>query len=257
MMPVQPVTPGSSLPSGLYLFFAPGDRPDTDAIASLIDGVDNTPLSAQISHRPAGEAGWLELLASGLTFDLIGLRPGEGGRMMDAAQSFGFTDAAMPEAFEVVELVPSGHIVSGAGLVPILRTMMNLAANLVLELPVLAVGWGPAQTRMEPAYFCRSVLNWLGGGPFPALGLTGLVRAEDGSVTSRGLTHFMGQEIQLQGLRGESAADSVKIAMRVIDQLVRRGRIDAPMKIDAGGQTLLAEPSQIGRLVLLWRENDG
>ncbi|MFD2136398.1 hypothetical protein ACFSLT_16960 [Novosphingobium resinovorum] len=101
--------------------------------------------------------------------------------------------------------------------------MMGLAANLALELPVRAVGWAPAQTWMEPRYFCRSVLNWLGGGAFPALGLTALLQAEDGSLASRGLAHFTGQEVQLEGRRGEAAADTVKLAVRVIDQLVRRG----------------------------------
>jgi len=257
MMPICPMPQGADRTTGLCLFFDHGTRPDADIVARLVAASADAGLPASVSHRPAPEAGWLELLASGLTFDLIGLDPGAPGRMTQVQQHFGFGEDDVPGEGEAVELVPSGHIVSGAGLQPVLRTMMGLAANLALELPVRAVGWAPAQTWMEPRYFCRSVLNWLGGGAFPALGLTALLQAEDGSLASRGLAHFTGQEVQLEGRRGEAAADTVKLAVRVIDQLVRRGRIVEPLRIDAGGQALLLEPSQVGKLLLVWREDEG
>jgi len=257
MMPIRPMPQRADSTAGLCLLFDPGARPDADAVARLMEASAASGLPASISHRPAPEAGWLELLASGLTFDLVGLDPGAPGRMIEAQQRFGFADDAVPSRGECIELVPSGHIISGAGLQPVLRTMMGLAANLVLDLPVRAVGWGPAQTWMEPRYFCRTVLNWLGGGAFPALGLTALLTAEDGSLVSRGLAHFTGQEMQLEGRPDETAADTGKLAVRVIDQLVRRGCIAEPMRIDAGGQALLVEPSQVGKLVLVWREDEG
>ncbi|WP_260923592.1 hypothetical protein [Novosphingobium sp. 9] len=71
-----------------------------------------------------------------------------------------------------------------------------------MRLPVVAVGWGPAETLMDPSYFARIVMNWLGGGAFPVLGLTAIAVASDGSVASRGLAHFTGQELQLQGREG-------------------------------------------------------
>lgn len=257
MLPTHMMSQGAANAAGLCLLFDPGDRPDADAVARLVAAAADAGLPASVSHRPPPEAGWLELLASGLTFDLIGLAPAASGRMTEAQQDFGFADGELPRGGEAVELVPSGHIVSGAGLQPVLRTMMGLAANLVLELPVRAVGWGPAQTWMEPRYFCRTALNWLGGGAFPALGLTALLQAEDGSLASRGLAHFTGQEMQLEGRSGDAAADAAKLAVRVIDQLVRRGRIVEPLRIDAGGQALLLEPSQVGELVLAWREDEG
>lgn len=238
---------------GLALLFRPGERPTQQDIVRLVDTMRGTGLLARVSFRPEQDAGWLELLASGLTFDLRGLAPADAGNGVEIGQAFGFEEAQATPGFEAVDLVPSGHIVAGAGLGPVLRIMTGLAANLALHLPVAAVSWRPARTLMEPRYFSRLVLNWLGGGAFPALGLTALVRGEDGSVASRGLSHFIGQEIQLEGRPGEDPADAVKLAVRVVDHLVRYGRISEPLRIGTGADALLAEPSRLGGLVLIWR----
>ncbi|MGF7153192.1 hypothetical protein [Novosphingobium gossypii] len=255
MVPIRPMQHDERI-TGLTLTFRAGERPDADAIARVIAASREAGLPASISHRPPGAAHWLELLASGLTFDLNGLAPGAPGPVANSQQEWGF-EGSGPVGGETIELVPSGHIAGGAGILPVLRTMMGLAANLVLELPVQSVGWGAAQTAMEPRYFCRAVLNWLGGGPFPGLGLTALLPAQDGSIASRGLAHFTGQEMQLEGRAGEAPADTAKLAVRVIDRLVTMGRLAAPVRIDAGDQILTAEPSQVGRLVLVWREGRG
>jgi hypothetical protein len=242
----------------LSLLFHEGERPGAEAVAAVIAESRASGLPARVSHRPAGEE-WVELLASGLTFDLTGLVPGQPSLPPRVDHPFGFGPFGLGEALpagldEAIELVPSGHIVAGAALQPILRTMMGLAANLAIGLPVRAVAWGPARTVMEPRYFTRMVLNWLAGGAFPVLGLTALLRGADGSVASRGLAHFTGQEMQLEAREGESPADTAKLAVRVIDHLVREGRIAAPVRIGTGADALLLEPSQVGRLVLVWRE---
>lgn len=242
---------------GISLLFRAGERPDADTVERLIGASRKSGLPARVSHRPAGDAGWLEILASGLTFDLTGLAPGGSARIIKTQQSFGFEDGEGAAGCEAIAIVPSGHIASGAGLQPVVRTMMGMAANLALELPTCAVAWGPAGTVMEPRYFCRMVLNWLGGGAFPALGLAALFTGADGSMASRGLAHFIGQEMQLEAHPGESAAETAKLAVRVIDHLVRLGPLTEAQTIDAGSQTLLAEPSQVGKLVLVWREDRG
>lgn len=255
IVPIRPMQQDERV-TGLTMTFRAGERPDADVIARAMAISREGGLPASISHRPAGAATWLELLASGLTFDLDGLAPGAPGAALEPQQEWGF-DGARPVGGEAIELIPSGHIAGGAGMLPVMRTMMGLAANLVLELPVEAVGWGAARTVMEPRYFCRSVLNWLGGGAFPALGLTALLPAQDGSIASRGLAHFTGQEMQLEGRPGEAPAETAKLAVRIIDRLVGMGRLAQPMRIDAGNQILTAEPSQVGKLVLVWREGNG
>lgn len=236
----------------LSLYFDGAMRPDADAIAAVIARSSGAGLCASISHRPQADADWVELLASGLTFDLAGLRPGDGGGPgKGVMQRYGFDDEPVVMD-ECVVLAPSGHITSGAGLLPVVRTMMGLAANLAMELPVRAIGWGPAETLMAPGYFCRSVLNWLGGGPFPGLGLTALHLGPEGLKT-RGLAYFTGQEMQLQSRPGEPPATTAKLATRLIDRLVQTGRVNRTLTIESDGETLHVEPSQVGKLVLVWR----
>ncbi|WP_059150742.1 hypothetical protein [Novosphingobium barchaimii] len=241
---------------GLSLLFRAGTRPGAQDIARVIESSQAAGALARVSHMPESDEGWLELLANGLTFDVRGLAPASPVPITAPGYTFGFEfEDATQGLFEAVELLPSGHIAAGGRLQPVLRTMMGLAADLGLHLPVTGVAWGPAQTLMEPRYFSRMVLGWLSGGTFPALGLTALVRGTDGSIASQGLAHFTGQEMQIEGRAGESPADTVKLAIRVVDHLVRQGRIAEPMRIGTGPGALLLEPSQVGKLVLVWRES--
>ncbi|EIZ79548.1 hypothetical protein WSK_1884 [Novosphingobium sp. Rr 2-17] len=240
--------------AGVSLLFPAGSRPTQDRLAQLLASSGETGFAARISHRPRDDLGWLELLVSGLTFDIAGLAPGKGDELVEGEHRYGFDDAPPPTAPEAITLVPSGHISAGATLDPVLRAMAGLAANLALNLPVAAVQWHSARTVMEPRYFARVVLNWLAGGAFPALGLTALVPAPDGSITSDGLAHFTGQEIQLQGRAGEARADTVKLAIRLVDHFVQVGRITHSQTIEAGDHRLVAEPSQVSKRVLIWRE---
>lgn len=258
MLPSAHMAEGDQKTVGLSLLFHPGDRPDADAVERVIATARENGLFANVTLRPQGEATWLEILASGLTFDLLGLEPGDSTRVREPIQRFGFENDLALDGLEAIELIPSGHIIAGAGLQPVVRVMMGLAANITLGLPTArAVAWGPANTLMEPGYFCRMVLNWLGGGAFPALGLTALLPAQDGSLASRGLAHFTGHEMQLEGRADEPRADTAKLAVRVIDHFVRNGAVTQPLRIDAGTQVLIAEPSQVGKLVFVWREATG
>lgn len=249
-----------SVEPALFLLFPPGTRPAAETLVDLVATGAATGLSARVSHRPEPDAGWLELLASGLTFDVRGLAPAAAAPALAvhglASHRLGFNGEPDLAGHEAIALVPSGHIVAGVGLQPVLRTMMGMAAGFALGLPASAVSWGPAGTLMEPRTFARMVLDWLAGGAFPALGLTALLRAEDGSIASRGLSQFIGQEMQMEGRAGESPQDTAKLAIRVIDHLVREGRVLEPRRIGAGPDALLAEPSQVGRLVLVWREGE-
>lgn len=245
---------GGTRHAGVSLLFPAGLRPTQDDVVCLLEASADTGLAAHVSYRPAEDMGWLELLVSGLTFDLRGLAPGEEAEACPVEHRYGFEGALPSGDLEAVELVPSGHIAAGAALEPVLRIMAGLAANLTLNLPAVAVSWHSARTAMEPRYFSRIVLNWLSGGAFPALGLTALVAGPDGSVASHGLAHFTGQEMQLEGRADEPQAETVKLAIRLVDYFVRNGRAEEPQAIEAGDQRLLVEPSKAGKVVLVWRE---
>lgn len=239
---------------GASLLFAAGSRPTAAAIEHLFESTEMAGTAARISHRPARSEGWLEVLASGLTFDLRGLAPADPAAHCASQHCYGFGDGVPGEPLEAVEIVPGGHIAAGGGLLPVIRTMAGLTANLALNLPVAAVAWHTAGTCVEPRYFARTVLNWLADGVFPALGLTALLPASEGSVASSGLAHFTGQEMQLAGAPGETQAETVKLAIRVVDYLVRNGKLTQAQEISGTGLSLLAEPSQFSNLVWVWRK---
>jgi hypothetical protein len=121
-------------------------------------------------------------------------------------------------------------------------------------LPVSAVCWEPAAIWMAPGYFTRLVVSWLAGGPFPALGLTAIDVDEDGVVRSRGVDFFCGQEVEVSPRPGESRPETIKLAMRVIDNLIRKGRIEHRTQLDSPSErNIIAEPTPDLKLVRVWR----
>lgn len=254
--PVSLEIPSSEGPSrlsdgGVSLLFEMGSRPTADDIAGVLESGG---VLARISHRPKNDEGWLELLSSGLTFDMSGLAPQARSSSLPVRHVYGFEQPVPDFArLEGVEIAPGRHIAAGRAMLPVVRTLAGLAAGMALQLPVAAVVWHSAGTVMAPAYFARIVMNWLGGGAFPALGLAALVPAPDGSVASQGLAAFTGQEFQLEAQSGEARAETIKLAIRVADYLVRHGVVMRPGLIEGGGG-LFAEPSQVGNLVWIWRQ---
>ncbi|EQB12021.1 hypothetical protein L284_15925 [Novosphingobium lindaniclasticum LE124] len=249
----QPARDGEVPGNGVSLYFSPGQRPSAETIAALLEQSSGA-IMARISHRPPDRDGWLELLASGLTFDLLGLAPALPSLSPISVQTHGFDQAPRMEGLEGIDLLPGGHIAGGAGLAPIIRTQAGLAASLALKLPVAAVGWQSARTLMEPRYFAQIVVNWLAGGTFPALGLTALLRGQDGSIATRGLARFVGSEMQLEGSVEETPADTLKLAIRVVDYLVRQGPLTETREIESPRGRLLLEASQARRQLWVWRQ---
>jgi len=210
--------------------------------------------AAHISHRPSPDEGWIELLATGLTFDLTGLEPADAAPFPAVAHHFGVSQEAEISRFEAISLVPGPHITSQIAMMPVVRAMVGLAASIALPLSVEGICWHAAQSVMEPQYFSRIAFDWLSGGAFPALGLTAVEEMDDGSVTSRGLAHFTGQEIQIEPRDNEVPAETVKLVVRLIDYMVRNGHLHEPRELEGpGGERLLAEPSQSRQLVRVWR----
>jgi hypothetical protein len=238
--------------SGVSLLFAVGARPAVGDFERLLVTASEVGKVARISHRPPDDQGWIELLASGLTFDLQGLEPGEGAAVVPASHLYGLSQDIGKFEFEAISLVPSAHIAAGGALLPVVRVLMRLAAVLTTELPVRAVCWNPAQAWMEPKYFSRIMAHWLSGGPFPSLGLTALRRRDDGAVESSGLAFFTGQELCVAEHEEAAGSETMKLAARVIDKLVAHGPLERPETF-AGleGERLIAEPSPDGRYVVV------
>lgn len=244
-----------SYASGISLLFENGQRPSILDIERLLSDQGPSAMPLRISHKSAAAEGWVELLSNGLTFDLGGLLPAEPKAWPEPQHLFGFERPPVCASLEALHLVQGPHLGSGMAMPPVVRTMAGIAANLSNALPVKGLLWQPAMTLMEPKYFSGMILNWLNGGAFPALGLTALSVAGDGSVSSAGLDYFIGQDVQVQARPDEKQADTVKLAVRVIDYLVRNGPISEPLEIRASSEVVIAEPSKYGNAIRVWRSD--
>ncbi len=235
------------------MLFIAGSRPDTRAIKDLAHGNGRFSISIDPGEND-GPTTWLELLANGLTFDVSGLRPGVSESAESGGQSFGFSTDFRIEGMEAIALTPGPHLMGGGGMVPVIRCMAWLAAQLT-ELPgVQAVVWNPARTTCSPEYFRDAVMRWIGGGPFPSLGLTGLIPQPDGSLLSEGLTLFTGQELRIAASLAQDPSEGTKIALRMLHWLVENGRVEENLSLTGlYGETLLLEPDDNLAIVRVWK----
>ena len=271
---------------GLSLLFAKGQRPSRDDLARLAAarvapgaggfslghdfgghgtgregsgregsgryGNSKPGTRSQVTRKHPGQddTGQLELVASGLTFELSGLHPAPPAPPPVVHHRFGADEGAGLTTLEAVALLPGDHIAGGQVLMPVVRTMLALACRMA-ELPGLsAIVWHPAHSLIGPGLFRRQVDGWLGGGAFPALGLTALIKGADGTVRSHGLAHFIGQELALDPSIDGGAAAAARVAVRLIHALVEDGPLQAPIDVEGpDGQPLHAAPENAGRLV--------
>lgn len=207
-----------------------------------------------ISHRPSDSEGWLELLSSGLTFDLAGLAPEQAAPMPRVSQYLGLPENLAAFDFEALVLRPGPHLAGAGSMMPVVRVMLAVAAQLAETFGARGICWHPAETCMEAGYFSRVVEDWLFGGAFPGLGLTAIQERADGSLVSSGLSFFIGQEVAVPNLRGEPTSEAVKLAVRAIDYLVNEGPLREFQHLDVpDGGSVTAEPSGDGSLVLIRR----
>ena len=221
----------------LALLFERGTRPSADALAALAerDG------GFMLSHVPAGEPGWLEALVTGLTFEVHGLAPGPAEPSRPVAHRYGLPAGRWEPGLETVTLRPGPHLVGAGAMLPVVRGCVALGAALAALPGVEAAVWLPARVAMSERYFVDAAGAWLGGGAFPALGLTALGDASDGGLESHGLAFFIGRELSVAPWPGATPAELAGIAVRAIHTLVESGR-DLPRRLTGpDGEALALE----------------
>ena len=217
----------------LAVLYAPGKRPSIDDVRRA--GTDSGAFS--ITFEPGADAGWGELLVTGLTFDITGLAPGPGETLPAVAHRFGATDGGNDD-LEAVLLRPGAHLAGAAAMLPVVRGCVALAAALATQTGAQAVVWIPARTAMTPDYFAATIGDWLGGGAFPVLGLTALVPGGAGLI-SEGLSFFTGQELEVSG---GDLAHAGRVAIRMVHALVDHGPLSGRTRlVGPDGEPLLAE----------------
>ncbi|MFC0589375.1 hypothetical protein ACFFF7_08110 [Novosphingobium aquiterrae] len=184
------------------------------------------------------------MLSSGLTFDCAGLVPADGTALPARGALLGLDVA--PEG-EAVSLRPGNHIAEGKGMLPVVRIMAAIGMRFAALPDVRAVCWQPAGSWMKPAYYRQVVGDWLGGGAFPALGLTSLRRESNGAMVSLGLGLLIGQELRFEPERNISAGAVARISVRLIHELISNGPLSEPKEFaGSDGETLLAVPVRGG-----------
>ena len=237
----------------VVLLFARGERPDLREIEALSIAHGQFAVTLE-NDGPDEESCWAELLANGLTFDLAGLAPGQPAATVPTGHMFGLPADFSPGALEGLTLSPGPHLVSGGPMIPVLRCLAWLAAELAGLERLQAIAWRPARTVCGPAYFREAIMRWISGGAFPGLGLTALVPQADGAIESEGLALFTGQELRLEPDPGADQQQAVKVALRLLHWLVENGRVDHTMSLTGpSGETLLLEPRAEAGMVNVWR----
>lgn len=230
----------------LALAFNSGQRPDAEALVDLSTrGGKAVPFA--VTHIGAGRDSWVELLAGGLSFDCRGLAPGDYSVPEKGAALLGLAEVPVGE---VITLAPAPHLAEGRGLLPIVRALAGLGAELSHLTGANGVYWRPAHCWMTPKYFSGVVEEWLKGGPFPGLGLTSLRHAEGGAMVSVGLDYLIGQELHFEPNRRLAPAAVARIAVRLVNDLVASGPLQRPFQLHGPeGELVEVRPSPDRRLL--------
>jgi hypothetical protein len=241
------------------LLLAKGNRPSADDMEKLVlasaQDAASRMATVQIAHRQRADDGRLELLSCGLSFELEGLHPADSRPVPYASYFYGLPGDAAKRALEAIALYPGPHITSGATMLPVVRAMAAVAGEVARHLDVQAICWRPSGCWMDASYFRRVISIWQAGGAFPALGLTAVECLEDGTVLSDGVSYFTGQDLLVKPRKGEAVASTVKLAVRMIDYLVRNGAVEGRTQIPGpDGEMLLAEATSNGRRVVITRQ---
>lgn len=237
-------------PAAISLAFAAGERPLAGAIRAVAEQSRAFAVVSEPELEGKGHDGWLELVASGLTFDLTGLAPAASDPLPGARHFFGLGADFDPAALEALTIVPGPHLSGGKTMLPVLRCLAWLGASLSRLPGVAAVSWHGANAYCAPEFYHSGVMRWITGGVFPGLGLAALLPAADGGLQSEGLALFTGQEIVLAPELAQERAEGAKIALRLINWLVDHGKLEEPGLLKGpGGETLRLEPIATQRII--------
>ncbi|GGD92048.1 hypothetical protein GCM10011515_09660 [Tsuneonella deserti] len=220
-------------------------------LREVVRGSRRLSLTGVLGGKVADEFEGLELLSNGMTYDLVGASPGRSFEVPVPIYRFGLPPDTTIEGSEALCIYPGPHLASGARTVPVVRTMMSVAAMIVAHLPRLqAISWPAARTVIGVDFFVSIMTAWTAGGAFPALGLTAFAADADGSLRSEGLAFFTGQELRIEPALAKDKAAATRLGIRLVNQLVGRGRLESAEAIlGPAGERLTLEPVERDRVI--------
>lgn len=257
---------GALIAPGLVLIFEEGGRPNREAVFTAVSShprasISHDPVTAAHSPHPAAwsepqdvDSNWLELLADGLSFDLLGLAPGPAIASPEIEYLFN-CEVDTEGKGEAIGLFPGPHIAAGANAMPVVRTLLGLGLALMQSLEgIRAVCWTPARSAIAPGFFSRTTESWLAGGPFPALGMLGMRFDPSGSLVSEGLGFFIGFELAIAPALCVDRTAATRLAVRIVQELVGFERVrDRREFVTDTGEVLLIDPDPQGGFLRITR----
>lgn len=244
------MTSHTTASSIFHIQFPRGHAPDAEAVAGLLEKGGEASGIFTITHRcETGDC--LEILASGLTFDLSGL---DGAAPPPLVKThYGVAHDIDTASFSWIRLSPGEHLSGGRAQVPVVRVMAAVVLALLELQGAAGVVWEPARTIMSADHFRRIVPGWLKGGAFPGLGLTALIRDTSGAVHTEGLRFFAGLELRIDPLLTKQPGLAGKIAVRLIHSLVEGWKVNAPVEVEGpDGEILGIAPEENGTILKVW-----
>ncbi len=261
----------------MQLLFAAGKRPTAPALRDFVTAFTNVSISFDPSEAPplqlvsadgadveqksdstaaSNDIVWLELLRDGLTFDLLGLAPGDVCAFPDLENRFDLEGSLGSARFETLQLEPGQNLKGGENTVPVVRSMIGLARDLTQHFESLeAISWPHAKSAIGRRYFESISTAWLEGGAFPALGLTAFRETIDGALQSVGLNFWIGQELRIEQPLAADKVAATRLGVRIINQLILLGGLEDSERIAApDGTRLVMRPSRNGKFVRVSRD---
>lgn len=237
--------------------FGPGERPDMRALRAAVADVTGLTLAQELRDTEGGPPAGCELLHAGMTFDLIGLAPGEGAGFPLPVHRFGPPDAEPADlrGCEAIALQPGPHLVAGARGLPVMKGLLAVASALLVGVPqARGAIWPPARAFLAPDYLASIARAWLDRGAFPAPGLAALADTSDGGLCSQGLAWFAGQELRIAPALAKDRAAGIRLGLRLIERLAAEGRITAQQAaMGPDGDRIVLEPTRAGTVVRVRR----
>lgn len=233
-------------------------EPESVPSLSAVSGRASERATFSVSHSPAEAEGWAEVLVTGMTFDVAGLA---GGPLVAPPTirfrfdlGLDFASAGKSGAngdLVALTIAPGPHLgARGGAMIPVVRALCALAADLAGLDGAVAVCWHPAFSAMSPAHFIRMVHIWGEGGPFPALGLVAFQQSQDVRLRSIGLDHFIDQEFELSAELSADWPTAMRLAARIVHRLIESGPVDGEQQwVGAEDVDLMASPDAAGKLL--------
>lgn len=212
----------------LALLFAPQSRPDAAAIARALKDAR----VGIVSHEPEGRdranstVDWIEILASGLTFDAIGIAPGQPLALGAPSTWRGPSQPSAGES-EALGIAPGPHLAGAGHLLPVVKAHFGIAAALLSHCQgARGAVWLPSDLGVAAKTFVALVTDWLDGGPFPAPTLIHCKETAARGMVTSGMAFFIGHEIRLHPSLVPDPVGARRLLFRLADRFVENGGVD-------------------------------